>query len=96
MKTRVELDPQVVAFVRSLAPEPRRRVRLGLRGLEEQKGDLKQLEGELAGYVRLRIGRYRVLVRFYAEKGKRVARCVFAARRNVVYELFSEILRGEE
>jgi len=96
MKTRVELDPQVVAFVRSLAPEPRRRVRLALRGLEEERGDLKQLEGELAGYARLRIASYRVIVRFYAQEGKRVARCIFAERRNVVYELFAEILRGEE
>lgn len=96
MKTRVELDPQVVAFVRSLAPVPRRRLRLGLRGLEEEKGDLKQLEGKLAGYARLRIGSYRIVVRFHAHRGQRVARCVFAERRNVVYELFSEILRGEE
>ena len=94
MKTRVELDTQVAGFVRSLAPEPRRRLRGALRGPEEEKGDLKQLEGDLAGYVRPRVGSYRVLVRFYAEEGKRVARCVYAERRAVVYELFSEILRG--
>lgn len=94
MKTRVELDPQVVDFVRSLAPEPRRRLRRGLRGLEEEKGDLKQLEADLAGYARLRVGGYRVIVRFYAVSGERVARCIFAARRPVVYELFSEILQG--
>ena len=93
MKTRVELDPQVADFVRSLAPEPRRRLRDGLRGLEKESGDLKQLEADLAGYVRLRVGRHRVIVRFYSEAGERVARCVFAERRAVVYELFSEILR---
>jgi mRNA-degrading endonuclease RelE of RelBE toxin-antitoxin system len=95
MKTRVELDPQVANFVRSLAPEPRRRMREGLRGLEEEKGDLKQLEADLAGYARLRVGSYRVIIRFYAAHGQRVARCVYAERRAVVYELFSEILRGE-
>lgn len=94
MKTRVELDPQVVDFVHSLAPEPRRRLRRGLRGLEEEKGDLKQLEADLGGYARLRVGGYRVIVRFYAESGKRIARCVFAERRAVVYELFNEILQG--
>ena len=77
MKTRVELDPQVAEFARSLAPEPRRRLRAALRGLEEEQGDLKPLEADLAGYARLR-----------------VARCVFVERRAVVYELFSEILRG--
>ena len=95
MKTRVELDPQVVDFVRSLAPDPRRRVREGLRGLEEESGDLKQLEADLTGYARLRVGSYRVIIRFYAERGERIARCVYAGRRAVVYELFSEILRGE-
>ena len=94
MKTRVELDPQVVDFVRSLAPEPRRRLRSGLRELEEEKGDLEQLEADLAGYARLRVGGYRVIVRFYAASGERIARCIFAERRPVVYELFSEILQG--
>ena len=95
MKTRVELDPQVADFVRSLAPEPRRRLREGLRGLEEEKGDLKQLEADLTGYARLRVGSYRVIIRFYAARGERVARCVHAERRAVVYEIFSEILDGE-
>ena len=94
MKTRVELDPQVAEFARSLAPEPRRRLRAALRGLEKEEGDLKQLEADLTGYARLRVGSYRVILRFYADVGQRVARCVFAERRAVVYELFSEILRG--
>jgi uncharacterized membrane protein len=32
MKIRVELDPQVADFVRALAPEPRKRLREGLKG----------------------------------------------------------------
>jgi len=93
MKTRVELDPQVADFVRSLAPEPRRRLREGLRGLERERGDLKELEADLSGYSRLRVGSYRVILRFYADRGERVTRCVYAERRAVVYELFSDILR---
>jgi mRNA-degrading endonuclease RelE of RelBE toxin-antitoxin system len=84
----------VAGFVRALAPEPRKRLREALRGLEQEKGDLKQLEADLAGYARLRISSYRILVRFYAHRGQRVARCVFAEKRSVVYELFAEILRG--
>jgi len=95
MKIRVELDPQVADFVRSLAPEPRKRLRAALHGLEQEKGDIKQLEADLAGYTRLRIGAYRVIVRFYADRGNRVARCVFAEKRSVVYELFAEILREQ-
>ncbi len=95
MKTRVELDPQVVDFVRSLAPEPRQRLRSALRGLANERGDLKPLEAELAGYTRLRVGSYRVIVRFFMVNKERIARCVFAERRSLVYELFTEILRGD-
>lgn len=94
MRISVELDPQVADFVRALAPEPRKRLRKALHGLEQEKGDIKQLEADLAGYARLRAGRYRVLIRFFAAGGQRVARCVFAEQRAVVYELFAEILRG--
>ena len=94
MKTRVELDPQVVSFVWTLAPEPRKRLRQALRRLQVESGDLKQLEGDLEGYVRLRVGSYRVIIRFYTDNAERVARCVFAEQRAVVYELFGEILHG--
>jgi len=94
MKIRIELDPQVADFIRALAPAPRKRVRDALHRLEQEKGNIKQLEADLAGYARLRVGPYRLIVRFYAESRHRVARCVFAEKRSVVYELFAEILRG--
>ena len=56
---RVRLSAQVVEFVRSQAPEPRRRLRNALRALTREQGDLKPLEGPLQEYHRLRIGSYR-------------------------------------
>ncbi len=93
MKTTVELSEQVLNFVRSLAPEPRRALRLGLRGLSAERGDIKQLEGELAGWCRLRVKSCRVIFRYEMEASQRVARCVFAERRALVYELFAETMR---
>lgn len=93
MKTKVELSDQVLNFVRSLAPEPRRSLRLGLRDLEEERGDIKQLEGDLAAWCRLRVKSYRVIFRYELEGNQRVARCVFAERRAVVYELFAEAIK---
>jgi mRNA-degrading endonuclease RelE of RelBE toxin-antitoxin system len=93
MKTKVELSDQVLNFVRTLAPEPRRALRLGLRDLEDERGDIKQLEGELAGWCRLRIKSYRVIFRYEMEVNQRVARCIFAERRELVYELFAEAMR---
>jgi len=95
MKTRVELDPQVADFVRSLAPEPRQRLRTALRALEKDHGDLCPLEGDLTGYWRLRVGNYRVVIRIQANRDQQIARCIFAERRSIVYELFAELITGE-
>jgi mRNA-degrading endonuclease RelE of RelBE toxin-antitoxin system len=79
--------------VRSLAPEPRRSLRLRLRGLAEERGDIKQLEGDLAGWCRLRVKSYRVIFRYEVVESERLARCVFAERRELVYELFAEVMK---
>jgi mRNA-degrading endonuclease RelE of RelBE toxin-antitoxin system len=92
MKTKVEISDQVLDFVRSLAPEPRRSLRLGLRGPEQDRGDIKQLEGDLSGWCRLRVKNYRVVFRYEMGGNQRVARCVFAQRRELVYELFAEAM----
>jgi len=46
---KVRLSPPVVDFVRSLAPEPRRRIRLALRDLEKGTGDVAETNGSAAG-----------------------------------------------
>ncbi len=91
---RIELADQVVAFVKSQPPEPRRRIRLALRKLEGEKGDIRALEGPLRGYFRLRVGPYRILYATVAEPGKPPCiRCLFAERRDVVYSVFSDMLK---
>ena len=94
MKTRVELSAQVVRFVGRQAPEPRRALRAGLRGLEREQGDIKALQGPLENYFRLRVSGFRVVFAYEAGvKGQRVIRCIFADRRSAVYEIFEEMLR---
>jgi len=95
MTTRVEISEQVEAFVKSLAPEPRRALRQAIKALAHDKGDRKRLEGKLSPYHRLRAGGYRVIYVERFEKGRRVIGCVFARERAVVYELFLK-LRAEE
>jgi len=86
---RVIVSGQVVAFVRRLAPEPRRLVRRALRELAGGKGDIRQLEGPLEGYYRLRVGPYRIVFS-YGERQR--IECVFAERRSLVYEVFARVL----
>jgi mRNA-degrading endonuclease RelE of RelBE toxin-antitoxin system len=92
MKTRVKVEAQVETFVKSLAPEPRRKLTLAIKALSEDQGDLKRLEGKLDGYVRLRVSGYRVIFKERFEKGERIIDCIYAENRSVVYELFLRLL----
>ena len=92
MRTRIRVEAQVEAFVKSLAPNPRHRLRLAIRGLADGRGDIKSLEGNLAGYCRLGVTGYRVIYQERAERGVRVIDCVFAEHRALVYEIFTRIL----
>ncbi len=85
----IKPSEQVADFLRCLAPEPRRQLRLAIRSLARGRGDVRALEGELAGYCRLRVGSYRVILWQRAT----VIECVFAERRSIVYEVFAEELR---
>ena len=90
---KVELEQQVVDFIRSLAPEPRQAVRRSLKKLENEEGEIRALEGELEGFYRLRVLRYRIIF-FYHVRGKsRTMRCVYAAPRGIVYEVFAQRIR---
>ncbi len=87
---KIIIHPQAEAFVRALAPEPRRRLVKAMKALP--KGDTRLLEGKLAGYWRLRTGGYRVIFADTVKRGDRTFDCLFIERRPVVYELFEQIL----
>jgi mRNA interferase RelE/StbE len=89
----VELEQQVVDFIRSLPPEPRQAVRRALRNLEREQGDIRALEGELEGLYRVRIQRYRVIFFYDVRDHRRVIRCVYGAARSIVYEVFAQRMR---
>ena len=88
-------SPKVQEFVKSRAPEPRRALRKAIKALAREEGDIKTLEGKLAGWHRLRVSSYRVLYKETAEGGVRVVNCVYANHRSVVYELFQQLLADE-
>jgi mRNA-degrading endonuclease RelE of RelBE toxin-antitoxin system len=90
---RVEVAEQVAEFVRTQAPDPRKALRMALRNLMREQGDIKALEGPLTNYWRLRVGGYRVVFA-YARGGKTI-RCIFAERRSLVYEVFEKLLEAK-
>jgi mRNA-degrading endonuclease RelE of RelBE toxin-antitoxin system len=92
MKTRVVVGDQVKDFLESLAPEPRRKLWRGIKALAHDKGDIKQLEGRLAPYWRLRVDRMRVIYGQQAKKGGRSLVCIFAGHRSTVYSVLEQLL----
>ena len=90
---KVELEQQVLDFIRSLAPQPRQAIRRSLKNLEDEEGDIRALEGELEGFYRLRILRYRIIFFYHVRGRSRIVRCVYAAPRGIVYEVFAQSIR---
>ena len=81
---KVLVSAQIVARLRTLHPDHRNEVRRALEGLANGRGDVKELAGSLAGFYRLRIGRYRIVYRY---EPKRIE-AIFLEHRSIVYELF--------
>ena len=87
MRYKVQVREQVKCFIDTLAPESRRRIRLGLRGLETERGDCLPLREKLSGNHRLRIGGHRIVYRYLPGK---VIECVFAEERSLIFHLFEQ------
>lgn len=91
MNRVVRISAQVVRFSTNLAPEPRRAVKQALRDLRSERGDIRTLEGVLAGYQRLRVGRFRVIFSYAADGAIEV---LFIEERSLVYDVFeAEFIR---
>ena len=80
---------QVRNYQRTLAPEPRRRLRAAMVGLADGLGDMQPLHGTLEGLWRLRVGEHRIV---YRHHGSRIE-VFYAAPRSVVYEFLAAHLR---
>src|SRR5260370_21905988 len=90
MRTKVNVESQVESFVKSLAPEPRRRLRMAMKDRAKNGGDIKRLEGRLEGYSRLRVSGHRVI---FAERAQPRSRRVHPHKHNVQACAGSDSLR---
>ncbi|MCC5843701.1 MAG: hypothetical protein JJU05_05560 [Verrucomicrobia bacterium] len=89
----VEVSDQVIAYVKGLPPAPRRSLRLAIHKLENLQGDIRNLEGRLSNYQRLRVGAHRIIFQPIPSQNGPVIRCLFAQHRSVVYTMVEEILQ---
>jgi mRNA-degrading endonuclease RelE of RelBE toxin-antitoxin system len=92
MKVSITLEAQPLAFIKRQPPENRKRLRDLLHAVERGAAFPEPLEDELEGFYKLKVERYRLILQSAAgEEGPRF-RVIFAERRKVVYEMFSQIL----
>ena len=87
MKIEIIIREEVRDYLRTLAPETRRRAKAALGALPS--GDTKSLREELAGFHRLRVGDHRFIYRQHAGR----IRVFYAAPRSIVYEYLGAHLR---
>lgn len=95
MKYKMRWMPQAEAFIKSLAPEPRRAFRQAIKQLAEGKMaglDLRALEGVLQGYWRLRVLTYRIIYEVGASKSGPVITLLAAGHRSTIYDAFEKLL----
>jgi mRNA interferase RelE/StbE len=90
----VKIRQEVIDFLRRLPPEPRHTLKVAIKGLAREKGDIRALTDDLEGFYRLRVGRYRVIFRYEIHGGARMIACVFAGPRNWIYEVFHGRIGG--
>jgi mRNA-degrading endonuclease RelE of RelBE toxin-antitoxin system len=86
---KISASDQVQRWLIALPPETKRRVGAALRSLENGRGDLKALRGELEGFCRLRIEGLRIV---YSQHRGQIIRLEYADSRDVVYETFLKVL----
>lgn len=90
---RVRIQEEVFDYLRRLAPEARHALRMAIKGLCLEEGDIRPLADELEGFHRLRVGTHRVVFEYETVRGARLITCVFAGSRNWVYAVFQSRLR---
>ena len=88
----VRIQKEVFDFLRKLPPQPRHALRVAIKGLARESGDIKPLTEELEGFFRLRVGSYRVIFEYEIIEGRRMITCVFAGPRKWIYEVFQSRL----
>jgi mRNA interferase RelE/StbE len=86
---RVIISEVAADFIRRLAPVPRKALKKAFVELRAERGDIRSLEDPLSGHYRLRVGKYRAIFRYAADKTIEV---VFVEERKMVYEVFEEQL----
>jgi mRNA-degrading endonuclease RelE of RelBE toxin-antitoxin system len=95
MKIEVIIEQQPRQYIERQPPDARKQLREVLHALESGEIFPEPLEDELEGFYKLRVNRHRIILQTDSSHAGPRFKVVFAERRKVVYELFSQILSLE-
>lgn len=90
---RIRVQQEVIDYLRKLPPQPRHAIRIAIKELEKERGDIKSFVDDLEGFHRLRVSSHRVIFEYEMIAGIRTVTCVFAGPRKWIYEVFQSRLR---
>jgi mRNA interferase RelE/StbE len=88
---RLRVPRDVVALVRTMHPELKRKLRAALGSVLSGAASGKALRDELAGLRSLRVGRYRVI---YRESGKDLEIVAIGPRARIYEETYRAVRKG--
>lgn len=89
----MKFSEQVVAALKELHPSVRRDIRRAIDDVNQGKRrDVRSLRGRLAGFRRLRVGKYRAVLR-YDETGELIVE--FLGPRSTVYQAYQPPVASE-
>jgi mRNA-degrading endonuclease RelE of RelBE toxin-antitoxin system len=89
MKKNVLIKQQVKDFIQTLSPDPKKALRQGLKGLENEEGNIEPLDGDLEGYYRLRVKNFRVI---FSRPDPSTILCEYVHYRKVVYVNWTRLI----
>ena len=90
MQFRLRVTEEVAAFLRSLHPEIKRKIRAALELVASDPSSGKSLQDELQGLKSLKVGRFRII---YKEGSRGIIEVVAIGPRKVIYEETYRLLK---
>lgn len=90
MRFRLRVTEEVAAFLRSLHPEIKRKIRGALELVASDPASGKFLQDELQGLKSLKVGRFRII---YKEGSRGIIEVVAIGPRKVIYEETYRLLK---
>ncbi len=90
MQFRLRVTEEVAAFLRSLHPEIKRKIRAALELVAMDPAAGKSLQDELQGLKSLKVGRFRII---YKEGSRGIIEVAAIGPRKVIYEETYRLLK---